>query len=180
MRNSVAQVFEFMSKLTKEERLETKKHIVECLLDVDTEVEEGKAREYAEYVVNKLENKGKQLRGKSTMVAFSSKEIQCAMLSYLRCKAAFKDQRSTCPDVLPIVTTLKKIQTAMQVKEGINPKVYGWFFDEYINGDMRNEDQIPMGHIIQDQMKLNNTGYYFRASDNQACGLAKADDTMDL
>ena len=57
--------------------------------------------------------------------------------------------------VLPSISTLKKLKAQMKVNEGTCPKLYGWLHDQFLDGDISGTSKREWtGHLMFDKMKL--------------------------
>ena len=58
--------------------------------------------------------------------------------------------------IIPSVSTLKKLKAQMTVNEGTCPKIYGWIADQFLNNaaDSSSKAKQWTGHLMYDEMKL--------------------------
>jgi hypothetical protein len=115
-----------------------KKDLVVCILEATCE--EGKEKwnkkeseEFAQFMIEEIKNKAKEMNGKTTTVRFSQGTLRTALTLYLRSQVGYEEFKENSPQCLPSVRTLRKLQSKMGVNEGYNPTIYGWFFHEKIN-----------------------------------------------
>ena len=163
-----------------------KRDLVSSILEASTDRKHSKipwksdeANQFTEFILSEMKNKAQVMSGRDTTVQFSLGILRTSLTLYLRSQVGYNELKETSPLSLPSVRTLRKLQAKMKLSDGYNPTIYGWFFDETVQGDKQNSNNLLHGHLIVDEMKLK-TGIYWRSSDHKACGFALCSSTMSL
>jgi hypothetical protein len=172
-RSLVTKSFQTLGTLTTEERAEATQHVIKELIGLSAgkthdKINEEEAADFAAYLMTEINNKGKQLAGKPNRVDFTPAVLQSAIVLYLHSKVGYKDQRKLSPLVMPSPAKMDRLLRETRLNEGYSPKIYGNFFDEYV------ERSSPIiRHLVFDEMKLK-TGFFWRTSDHTVCRFASS------
>jgi hypothetical protein len=105
-----------------------KKDLVVSILEATCK--EGKEKwnkqeseEFAQFMIDEIKNKAKEMSGKKTAVQFSQGTLRTALTLYLRSQVGYEEFKENSPQCLPSVRTLRKLQSKMRVNEGYNPTI---------------------------------------------------------
>jgi hypothetical protein len=143
---------------------------------------ESECSEFAQSrILDEIQNFSKKLNGQTRQVRFSPRVMRMALSLYLKGPSAYEAFCHSSIQVLPSLSTLKKLKANMTPKEGTFPRCYGWFRDEFFTTGVAAEGDC-YGHIVCDEMKLK-SDFYWNPSTHQCVGIVVdggPEDKIDL
>jgi len=170
--NAMESLESFLSKNSED----SKKRLIEAIINAEAKksysLDSSKREQLADKILTAVHNNVKKLEGRQNGVRFQPELIRAGMALWLDAGSAYDTYREHSLEVLPSVDTLQRWKKELAVKEGINPKIYGWFAD--------GQGQIPPGqqldgHLMFDEMKLR-SNIYWNCKDDSVVGFASNKD----
>jgi hypothetical protein len=147
----------------------------------DSPISEKECDEFANNILEEISNFSKRMNDQPKRVRFSPRVMRMALSLYLKGPTAYESFRKSSIQVMPSVSTIKKLKADMTPKEGTFPRCYGWFYDEFFATNIATEaDRV--GHIVCDEMKLR-SDFYWNPATHKCVGIVVdggPDDRIDL
>ena len=133
--------FEVMDKIEdhiKNNSDEVKSQLMKVLINIESKQREedisdkrsADREKLAERIMNALRDNCKKMDGQDKQVRYQPDILRIALASWLQTPGAYQKFREHSLEIMPSVSTLRKLNKKVSYKEGINPIVYAWFADE--------------------------------------------------
>ncbi len=164
----------------KDNKEDSRKSILMALVDASDsscQAPDPELNDFVASILDEIENFTRVQSNKPRQVRFSPRVMRMALSLYLRGPKAYEVFRQGSIQVMPSISSLKKLKTSMTPNEGTFPRCYGWFYDEFFAASLATEAD-RFGHIICDEMKLK-SDFYWNPSTHRCVGIAVDGEDID-